>query len=112
MQVGPEDRPADAVRGVQQVMVIVPIDPKVNETEDITQEHGEQRLERGEGDAVRHFQLEHHDRDDDRQHAIAERLESAFGHAASLQSSYELTTKNFSGPSEEFPMLDLWFEDR
>jgi hypothetical protein len=33
---------------------------------------------------VRHLQFEHHDRDDDRDHAVAEGFESSFGHGRTL----------------------------
>src|SRR5688500_11117998 len=80
MQVRPQDSSADPLGRVQEVMMIVPIDAKVNEAEDVAEKHGQQRLQGGERRAVRHFQFQHHDGDDNRQHAIAERFESAFGH--------------------------------
>jgi hypothetical protein len=66
--------------GVQQVVMIVPINAEVNKAEDVTEKHGQQRLQGGESGAMRHFQFQHHDGDDNCQHAVAECFESAFGH--------------------------------
>ncbi len=57
-------------------MVIVPVDADVDEAG----EHGHERHERGEVLAVRHFQFEHHDRDDDGDDAITEGFEPGLAH--------------------------------
>src|ERR1700752_3853703 len=66
---------------MQQVMVVVPVDADVSEAEHVTQEHRQERPNRVQRVAVRRPEFQHHDRDDDGDDAIAERLETAFGHA-------------------------------
>jgi hypothetical protein len=68
------------------MMVIVPVDPHVHEAEDIAEEDRQQRPERRQVLAVRNFQLQHHDRDDDGDHAVAERFEPVLAHALLLPS--------------------------
>jgi hypothetical protein len=82
MEVRPEDAAGDVFGGVEEVMVIVPVNADVDEAEDITQKDGEKRLQFGEAVAVRDFQLQHHDGDDDREDAVAESFEPGGFHFA------------------------------
>jgi hypothetical protein len=61
--------------------MIAPVDTKKHEAQDVTQKDGDQRTQRFECLALRDAQFQNHDGDDDRQHAIAERLEPALAHA-------------------------------
>ena len=72
VQVGPENAAGDLRGRVQQVMVVVPVDPDVDEAQEVAHEQGDERLQVREVRAVRHLQFEHHDGDDDGEHAIAE----------------------------------------
>src|SRR5258706_3609659 len=80
MQIRPENTAVDRSDRVQQMVMVAPVDSEVNEAQDVNQKHGQNRRQRFEVRAVRNLQLEHQDRDEDREHAIAERLESPFGH--------------------------------
>jgi hypothetical protein len=77
MQIGPQDRAVHAFGDMQHVMMIVPVDADIDEAQHIAQEHREQRPQIGEAGAVRHLHLQHHDGDDDGEHTVAERLQSA-----------------------------------
>jgi hypothetical protein len=80
VQVRPEDPAVDAGGGVQQVVMVVPVDPEVREGQHVGQERRQERPEGFEVRSVRNLQLEHHDRDEDRDHAVAEGLEAPLGH--------------------------------
>ena len=80
MEVGPEDGAGDVLGGVEEVMMIVPVNADVDEAEEIAQEHGEQRAQVGEVGAVRDFQFEDHDGDDDGDDAVAEGFEAGGFH--------------------------------
>jgi hypothetical protein len=56
-------------------MVVVPVDPDEGEAEDVDQQRREPVPQGGEAIAVRRLQLQGHDRDDHREHAVAERLQ-------------------------------------
>ena len=80
MQVRPQDRAVDPVDHVQHVVMVVPVDADEDEAHQVGQKHGHQRLQRVPPGSVRHFQLEDHDRDDDRDHAVAECFKARFAH--------------------------------
>ena len=82
VQIGPHRAARDPLRGVQQVMMIVPIDPQENEAQDVRVEGRQQRPEAVPVWRFRGLQFQHHDRDDHGDHAIAEGLEPSLCHAA------------------------------
>src|SRR5260221_3172817 len=67
-------------------MVVAPVDAEKDEAQHVHQKRRQDRPERLDAGAVRHLQLEHHDRDEDRDHAVAERLESTFAHVSASSS--------------------------
>ena len=76
MEIGPEDAAANSMSYIQQMMMIIPVDSDVKETQRVTQEYRDERPKRIKGGLVRRFQLEDHDRDYDGNNAIAECFES------------------------------------
>ena len=80
MEVGPQGGAADRLDRMEQVMVVDPVDAQVDEAQDVGQQLGSQRRQGIERGPVRWSQLEDHDRDDDGEDAIAERLEPALAH--------------------------------
>jgi hypothetical protein len=83
VEVRPQDLAVDPVAGVEHVMVVVPVDAQEEEAQHVAQEDREQRPEREEVRAVRHLQLQDHDRDQDGDHPVAERLHASLGHGLS-----------------------------
>jgi hypothetical protein len=81
MQVSPQNAPADMRAGVEHMMMIVPVDPKVDKAKHVTHEHRKKRRERFEVIAMWNLQLENHDRDNDRENTVAERFKSVLAHA-------------------------------
>src|SRR5579871_2961989 len=65
---------------MQHMMMVVPVDTDINEAEDITEKDRQQRPQRFHSAAIRHLHLQHHNRDDDRNYAVAEGLQSALAH--------------------------------
>src|SRR4051812_48906456 len=62
------------------MVVIVPVDADQHEAEEISEEHRQQRRQRRQVGAVRHLELEYHDRDDDGDHTVSERAEPLGSH--------------------------------
>src|SRR5689334_18288331 len=80
MQVGPQNASRYPSAGVKHVVMIVPIDAEVNVAQHVAHEHRDKWREGSEAVTMRNLHFEHHDRDDDREHAVAERLKSVLAH--------------------------------
>ena len=80
MQVRPEHAAGDAPGDLQHVVMVVPVDPQHHEAEEIGEEGRNKGAQRLEVRAVRRFELKHHDGDEHRHHAVAERFEPRFRH--------------------------------
>src|SRR5204863_7605917 len=81
-QVGPQHAAADLAGGVQEVMVVVPVDPEIDKTQRV-QADGRQNLEQpGHVGAVGCVQLEHHDGNENRDHGVTEGFQPGLGHGA------------------------------
>src|SRR3569832_2040772 len=66
--------------GVQHVVMVAPVDPDIDEAERIEQQRPPRLRQRVERHAMRRLQVQHHDGDDDGDHAIAERLDPPLAH--------------------------------
>src|SRR5436305_13885622 len=84
---------------MQHVMVVVPVDADINEIQDVTEEHRQHGQQVMEAVAMRRLHLQHHDRDDDCDHAVAECLQASGAHLPSPlvpwlgREAYERRTK-------------------
>ena len=77
--------PLTCLRGMEHVVVVVPVDADVDEAQHVAQEDRQQRAAApAQVVAVRHLQLQHHDGDDDGEHAVAEGLEPVLSHDMSI----------------------------
>jgi len=72
MKVGPQYSAIDVFGYVQEVMMVVPVDTKINKTHHVTKKHRPKWTKRCQTRIVRSAQFEHHDGDDDCDNAIAE----------------------------------------
>src|SRR5215475_12492169 len=84
MQVGPEDLAIDPLSGVEQMMMVVPVNAEKNEAEDVSQEYRDERTKRLPVTAVGNPQLQDHDGDEDGDDAITEGFETIFLHYSFL----------------------------
>src|ERR1017187_3766145 len=82
VEVRPEDAAADAFGGLEEVVMVVPINADVDEAQDVAEEDGQERFQGGEVGGVRDFQFQHHDGDDDGEDAVAEGFEPGGFHCA------------------------------
>src|SRR5262245_31877287 len=94
MQIRPEHWPRDLLRGMKHVVVVIPIDTKVDEAQHVAQDYGDQWYQLLDALAVGHLDLQHHDGDDNGDHAITERFKPILSHAACAhaQRNFHLTT--------------------
>src|SRR5215475_5052507 len=81
------------------MMVVVPVNADVDEAEHVTKKYRGHRVDRLQRVAGRNLQLQHHDGDDDRQHAIAESFQSSLGHRVRTSPSRTLAGAHHSGTS-------------
>ena len=70
--------------GLDKMMMIVPIDAEVDETQHLAEKNRNQRAQGRRVRAERRPQLQHHDGDDDGDHAITEGFHSVFVHVSIL----------------------------
>lgn len=82
MQVRPQDATVDMLNGLQQVMVVAPINADEDKAHGIAKKHRQQWAQRRQVSIVRWAQFEHHDRDDNRDHAVTECFHAIAGHVA------------------------------
>src|ERR1051325_3863066 len=68
------------LRHVQQVVMIAPVNPEKDVAQHITAQHRQQRSQPRQRHVVRWSQLQHHDRDKDRDYAITECFNSCGCH--------------------------------
>ena len=98
MQVCPKNAATNVFGEMKQVMVVVPVDPDIDKAQQIAQENRQQWRQRGEFDTVGHFQFQHHDGDDDCEHAVAERFEPVLLHAPKISIGRSLSSSNLRRP--------------
>src|SRR5580704_2484360 len=89
MEIGPEHGAIHVMDDLEHVMVVVPVDAEKDEAERIHEEaRSHVALEEGrESRSVWPVQFEHHDGDKNRDHPVAERLESSFAHRSASRRS-------------------------
>lgn len=74
-EIGPVSR-APSLSVAEQLVVVVPVDRDVDETQDVAQEDRKQMPKRREVSSLGRLQFQNHDGDDDCDHAVAERRQS------------------------------------
>ena len=80
VQVRPERHAAYALRSVEKMMMVVPIDRDVNEAERVTQEKWHHWTQCLDACPMGRLHFQHHDGDDYSQNSVTERLEAALIH--------------------------------
>jgi hypothetical protein len=66
---------------MHQVVVVIPIDADIDEAQNLAQENRDERLQNRKVSAMRRLHFQHHDRDDDGDHTIAESLKPTLSHS-------------------------------
>src|SRR6266704_210140 len=80
MEIRPEDSTSYLISEIEHVVMVIPVDRNDDKAQNVGEEYWQERTERVETDDMRNAQLEHHDRNQDRDHAVAERTESVTVH--------------------------------
>src|ERR1700734_2034381 len=82
VEIGPEDRTVDALRGIKHVMMIVPVNADIHKAQKIAYKDRQHRQQIMDIISMRNMQFQDHDRNDDRKYAIAKSLQTSLFHAA------------------------------
>ncbi len=80
MQICPEYLTVNVARCLEHVVMVAPVDAEKNEAQYVGKEDRQQRTERGKAWFMPDLQLQHHDRDQDGDHAVTKCLEPGFVH--------------------------------
>src|SRR5436189_121497 len=72
MQVGPQNPSVNRVNDLEHVVMVVPVNAEEDEAHDVGGYGRHYGPERAPLRPVRHLELQHHDRDENRDHAVAE----------------------------------------
>src|SRR6266478_1811311 len=80
MEVRPQYSTSDTIRESEHVMVVVPIDAQQDKAQHIDEEYRHQPRKCSEIGAVRHLQLQYHDRNKDCDYAVGEGAQSLSSH--------------------------------
>src|SRR5215469_4986471 len=81
---------------MQQVVMVVPVNPDVDETQNVSQQDWNHRLQRHQTCSTRRFHFQHHDCDDDGKNTVTERFKATFVHISSPARSNNDCTKDES----------------
>lgn len=80
VEVCPKNLAGDVVRSLKQMMMIVPVDTYVEETENVTEKKGNQWKQCSQIGRGRGLYIEHQERNNDSKHSVTECLYSSFAH--------------------------------
>lgn len=80
VKICPENGTVHMTYGVKQVMMIVPVDADIGETENIAEKHGQQIDQCAKRGVMGYFHFQHHDGEDNGDDGVAEGLDSVFCH--------------------------------
>src|SRR5207248_1894559 len=80
MKIRPQDWTGNPARRMQHVVVIVQVDPDIEEAQHVPEEDRQEWSQSLRVFSARHFHLEHHDCDDDGDHTVTECFESTLAH--------------------------------
>src|SRR6266853_210962 len=74
MQIRPQDAARNVRRRLQEVMMVVPVDADVNETQDVAEENRKEWLQGRKTGSLWRLHFQHHDSDDDGEYPITKSL--------------------------------------
>src|SRR5215472_12587466 len=84
VEVCPKNPAGDVVSCLKQMMMIVPVDTNVQETENVTEKNGNQWKQCRQIGRGRDLYTEHQERNDDGKHSVTKSLYSSFAHFLKL----------------------------
>ena len=90
MQVCPHYLAVYMLSGLEHMMVVVPIDTEIDETQYICEKHRQERAYGREIVPVWYSQFQYQNRDQDSDHAIAEGFKSGFIHSSGSRYGFEI----------------------